>query len=266
MTGSESDARSGAPVAVIKDLVLDAMDPPATAHFWASALGGKYDDTNPYGILAVDGVPLRKWWVNPVLEAKTAKNRVHVDVYGDAAELQSLGATLVTDQPDKDATWQVLADPGGNEFCVFPPSAAEHAGSTGGTAGTGAGGGGRGPATVFALLVDSAAPEQLASWWQGVIGGTVEPGPDGRPRYLHGAAGMDGLIFKFVEVSDPKQVKNRWHWDVLAQNNNAVQELQSRGAQVLRGPNEAADWTVMADPQGNEFCVFPPKEQLAGNI
>ncbi|NNG37454.1 VOC family protein [Nakamurella aerolata] len=252
-----SPDQTGTSLTTIKDLVIDAMDPPATAHFWASALGGRYDDKNPYGILAVDGVPLRKWWVNPVLEAKTGKNRVHVDVYGDTAALQQRGATVVADQPDKNASFTVMADPGGNEFCVFPPS------SAGAGAGTGTGGA---PAEVFALLVDSAEPEQLASWWQGVIGGELTDADDGRPRHLRGAAGMDQLVFKFVPVADPKQVKNRWHWDVLALNNNAVDELQSRGATVLRGPNEAANWTVMADPQGNEFCVFPPKEELAGNI
>ncbi len=59
-------------------------------------------------------------WINPVLEAKTVKNRVHVDLFGDSDELLALGATLVR-RRDDERNWDVLADPEGNEFCVFPP-------------------------------------------------------------------------------------------------------------------------------------------------
>ena len=46
------------------------------------------------------------------------KNRVHVDVFGDVDALIGRGATIVDTQPK----WTVLADPEGNEFCVFPPA------------------------------------------------------------------------------------------------------------------------------------------------
>lgn len=45
---------------------------------------------------------------------------MHLDVLGDKAELLALGATVVRERDD-DIEWDVLADPEGNEFCVFTP-------------------------------------------------------------------------------------------------------------------------------------------------
>ena len=79
---------------------------------------------------ANDGKPF--WWVgdvpampfesivfDPVPEPKTVKNRIHWDLYGDVGELLAHGATHLWDRPN----WTVLADPEGNEFCVFPEPA-----------------------------------------------------------------------------------------------------------------------------------------------
>ena len=48
------------------------------------------------------------------------KNRMHLDVVGDKANCSSLGATLVRAR-DEEIEWDILADPEGNEFCVFAP-------------------------------------------------------------------------------------------------------------------------------------------------
>lgn len=53
-------------------------------------------------------------------EVKTVKNRVHLDGFGDVAELERHGAIALDVFPD----WTVMADPEGNEFCVFAPRAA----------------------------------------------------------------------------------------------------------------------------------------------
>jgi hypothetical protein len=55
-----------------------------------------------------------------VPEPKTVKNRMHLDVFGDPAELVAMGATLVRERGG-DTGWDQLADPEGNEFCVFTP-------------------------------------------------------------------------------------------------------------------------------------------------
>jgi hypothetical protein len=111
-----------------KDLCLDAVDHQALADWWCSALGyvrrGSPDGPEPQRawpvpIVDPDGAgPLI--WINRVPEPKTVKNRMHLDVSGDPERLVALGATLLR-RPDEDVHWHVLADPEGNEFCVFTP-------------------------------------------------------------------------------------------------------------------------------------------------
>jgi hypothetical protein len=62
-------------------------------------------------------------------------------------------------------------------------------------------------------------------------------------------------------VPEPKTVKNRVHLDVSLRSEADLQWLVSLGAQVLRRINPAAGpngW-VLTDPEGNEFCAFPPE-------
>jgi hypothetical protein len=104
-----------------KDLCLDAGDHQAIADWWCAALGYvRRDETRPadWPVPIVDPAgdgPLI--WVNPVPEKKTVKNRMHIDVYGDVGELEALGATVLR----RLEKWVQMADPEGNEFCVFEP-------------------------------------------------------------------------------------------------------------------------------------------------
>ncbi|NGO69614.1 VOC family protein [Streptomyces boncukensis] len=112
-----------------KDLVMDAVDHQALADWWCAALG--YERREPP---AGHSATPREWpvpiydpagcgpliWVNPVAEPKTVKNRIHLDVFGSTDELLALGATVMRLRDDSIA-WDVLADPEGNEFCVFTP-------------------------------------------------------------------------------------------------------------------------------------------------
>lgn len=107
-----------------KELVLDALDHHAQADWWCRALGyTRRGDARPPGdpIPIVDPAghgPLI--WLHPVPEPKTGKNRLHFDVIGEVAELTELGAKLLR-EPGGDIAWAVMADPEGNEFCVFAP-------------------------------------------------------------------------------------------------------------------------------------------------
>jgi hypothetical protein len=109
-----------------KDLCLDANDHQALADWWCAALGyvRRQDDSPrprqwPVPIRDPAGeAPLI--WINPVFEPKSVKNRMHLDVTGDREELIRLGATLVRAR-DEEIGWDILADPEGNEFCVFTP-------------------------------------------------------------------------------------------------------------------------------------------------
>jgi hypothetical protein len=56
----------------------------------------------------------------------------------------------------------------------------------------------------------------------------------------------------FGAVPEPKTVKNRIHWDIWG----ITDELLAAGATLLRGRDDEISWDVLADPEGNEFCVF----------
>jgi hypothetical protein len=113
-------------MARFKDLCLDARDHQALADWWCRTLGYTRDPRRsdqsaeaPVPIIDPTGRgPLI--WIVPVPEPKTVKNRMHMDVIGDATELLAAGASLVRARGG-DIEWDVLADPEGNEFCVFAP-------------------------------------------------------------------------------------------------------------------------------------------------
>ncbi|MEV8320231.1 VOC family protein [Streptomyces sp. NPDC059900] len=72
----------------------------------------------------------------------------------------------------------------------------------------------------------------------------------------------------FMPVTDRKAVKNRLHFDLTApaQDRDAeIERLLALGARRAEvGQSGAESWTVLADPEGNEFCVVRPKETLVG--
>jgi hypothetical protein len=110
-------------MARFKDLCLDANDHQALADWWCRVLGyaRRAGDRrrDEWAVPIVD--PIGKGpliWIVPVPEPKSTKNRMHMDVFGDTAEIVALGATLVRARGG-DIEWDVLADPEGNEFCVF---------------------------------------------------------------------------------------------------------------------------------------------------
>ena len=108
-------------------IVLDCRDPDALLEFWETALGyrlaDKFDD---YRVLVpVEGEgPSPVFILAKVLEVKSGKNRMHVDVHPKDAEahmtrLHRLGATLVGERVERYGIWwQAMADPEGNEFCI----------------------------------------------------------------------------------------------------------------------------------------------------
>jgi glyoxalase superfamily protein len=118
-------------------LVIDAAEPARLARFWAAALNWEIAVTEPdvsgvwpHGYGYPDPAALPLVFV-PVPEAKTGKNRVHLDVApfrGDdhaaaVAALREAGAVPVDvgQGVQGDVSWSVLADPEGGEFCVLSP-------------------------------------------------------------------------------------------------------------------------------------------------
>jgi catechol 2,3-dioxygenase-like lactoylglutathione lyase family enzyme len=116
-------------------------------------------------------------------------------------------------------------------------------------------------ARPIAVAVDARDPEALAAFWCGVLGASVVQ----RWTDAHGTAyvgiGLVGdVVLLFQAVSEPTEGKNRLHLDLAATTDQRgeVARLVGLGARVL---DEAPDhpWIVLTDPEGNEFCVLPPR-------
>jgi len=220
-------------VPAFKDLCLDSTDPRLVAPFWSSALGLtlEYQDSGDAVLRGTE--PTQTMWINTVPEPKTVKNRVHLDLHTDEIDtLLALGATVQPEQNDEDP-WTVLADPEGNDLCGFVRAAD------------------RVPAyKVYELAVDSADADAIGGWWADVFGLELQQ-QEGKPwRWLEDVPGMPFEAWVFAPVPEPKTVKNRMHWDLAGD----VADFEARGATRLW---DTPHWTVLADPEGNEFCVFP---------
>ncbi len=117
-----------------------------------------------------------------------------------------------------------------------------------------------------ALAVDSADPELLARFWCGVLGWKVVD----QDEYGVSIAPDDGRgpCLDFLAVPDIKIEKNRLHIDLRADGCTTAQELNrlldlgAHRVDVGQGPD--VTWAVLADPEGNEFCLlFRTVQQLA---
>jgi hypothetical protein len=129
-------------VGSLHDVVFDCAHPAALARFWAAVLDGyavaPYDDAElarlrALGIDDPEDDPtvlveaagrLPRLFFQRVPEGKTVKNRVHLDVGApdvdaEVARLVALGAEARGKQVSDGATWVVMLDPEGNEFCVM---------------------------------------------------------------------------------------------------------------------------------------------------
>ena len=114
----------------IQCMAVDANDPDLLARFWADLLGWRrtFEDADevvlepPVGS-AEDGVAPDLIFLR-VPEPKQTKNRLHLDLRPEdqrreVDRILALGARHATVGQGADVTWQVLADPEGNEFCVL---------------------------------------------------------------------------------------------------------------------------------------------------
>ena len=110
-------------------IVIDTHDLPGLARFWTEALGWRVLSEREREIVIGSSVnaPVGICFM-PVTDAKTVKNRVHVDLTTGAADrdqeierLIALGARRVDVGQTGEESWTVLADPEGNEFCVVRP-------------------------------------------------------------------------------------------------------------------------------------------------
>lgn len=122
----------------IQCLDIDAGDPQELASFWEAALGWRRTHDTPTEVALEppehsmeDGVVPDLLFVK-VPEQKAGKNRLHLDLRPDdqeseVARLELLGARRTSVGQTEEASWVVMADPEGNEFCVLRPLTPEQA-------------------------------------------------------------------------------------------------------------------------------------------
>lgn len=221
-------------MARFKDLCVDVGSPSVMTAFWGHVLGLTAPADNPE--VLVGDRPEKTIWINRVPEPRTVKQRVHLDVHTSSIEeLVRLGARVqspITEQQQ----WAVMTDPEGGEFCGFVREKVPEY-------------------RLMELSVDSAEPEAQARWWAALVGGDVGHEPDKPWYWLENVPGLPFPYWVFAPVPEPKTVKNRIHWDVTADD---LQAVLAAGATLLRPKDDTIGWHVCADPEGNEFCVFLP--------
>jgi hypothetical protein len=122
------------------------------------------------------------------------------------------------------------------------------------------------------IVVDCSDPVAQASFWSAALGYHIVRSEEGQveiaawaqePADLAGqilcTPGVPTLVF--VTVPEGKTVKNRLHLDLRpadGSNDAEVQRLISLGARPTDVGQRSAPWAVLADPEGNEFCVLGP--------
>ncbi|WP_432483382.1 VOC family protein [Kineococcus esterisolvens] len=235
----------------LASVTVDAADPPALARWWARALDWRpgYADDQEVDVDPPEGeagVPLV---FVPVREPKRGPNRVHLDLDTSSPADQRQTVEFLLDSGARRADvgqgqvpWVVLADPEGNEFCVLDPRP-EYEGC------------GR----VAAIVVQALRPQELAQFWAPLAGWR-------QTRWGPSVAalrdGRRGPYLEFVRTTTPHSVKNRWHLDVRPTSpppgqDRVVREARAAGARPVDvGQHPRVSWVVLADPEGNEFCVL----------
>jgi hypothetical protein len=233
-----------------------ARDDAALGRFWADALGWGVSSEGP-GVTNVE--PVGFVWPDPaavcvdvvaVPDPETVRYRVHLDLATTSvahhaelvARLTELGATPA-DIGQGDVPWTVLADPDGNVFCVLEPRSTY-----------------RDTGPIAAVVVDCADPMAMARFWGDAMDWTVHEVSDDAAR-LRSSAGV-GPYLEFLRAPEARTWWNRIHLDVApyADDDQAteVARLLDLGASTADIGQGEVSWKVLADPEGNEFCVLTP--------
>ncbi len=234
-------------------LCFDAADPPRLATFWAGVLGWEtaHDPDGTTVLLPPDDTGFRIRLL-PTSEQKASPNQMHFDLTSRSLEEQQrtvdrslgLGARHLDVGQRPEEGHAVLADPEGNEFCVIEPGNAFLAEC----------------GFLGALACDGS--QEVGYFWSEALGWplvwdqdqeTAIRSPHGGPKFTWGGPPVR-----------PKTEKNRLHFHLVptdaVDQGTEVDRLASLGATRVDIGQGDVSWVVMADPDGNEFCVLPPRD------
>jgi predicted enzyme related to lactoylglutathione lyase len=242
------------PTSRLDALCLDANDPLGLARFWAAALRWDIDDEtqDEIGLVPTDGTRFGILF-EPVPEPKAAsQNRLHLDLTSTSiddqqesvARLVELGARHIDIGQRPDEGHVVLADPEGNEFCIIEPENQFLAGC--GRLGS----------------ITCEGTREVGYFWSAALGWPLVWDQD-EETAIRAPDGTGPLITWGGGPLTPKIGKNRLHLDIApyedVDQRAEVDRLISLGATRIDIGQGDVDWVVMADPDGNEFCVLSPR-------
>jgi hypothetical protein len=233
-----------------------ARDDSALGRFWAEALGWV-----PRSVPGATSVaPAGFVWTEPdapvcidviaVPDPETVRHRVHLDLATTSAahqaelvaRLMRRGATRA-DVGQGDVAWTVLADPEGNVFCVLEPREVY-----------------RDTGPIAAVVVDCADPRAMAGFWGEALDWTRHEVTDDH-AVLRAAEGT-GPYLEFLRTPGAQTPRNRVHLDLVPHRGDEqateVVRLRTLGATPADVGQGDVPWIVLADPEGNEFCVLAP--------
>ncbi len=109
-------------------------------------------------------------------------------------------------------------------------------------------------AQIADIIVDCIDPERVAAFWSALLGRPIagRKGP-----YVWLERNEDAVGLGFQRVAEPRLGKNRAHLDIYGSDISTLRDrIEALGGQRLAG-YEDGGFLVMADPEGNEFCVVP---------
>lgn len=113
---------------------------------------------------------------------------------------------------------------------------------------------------IASVVVDCADPRAMARFWGNAMDWTVHEVTD-RSAVLRSASGV-GPYLRFLRTPDVKTGWNRVHLDIRPYPGDdpaaETGRLQTLGATVIDLGRSDIRWTVLADPEGNEFCLLAP--------
>ncbi|MBD0734975.1 VOC family protein [Streptomyces sp. CBMA29] len=114
---------------------------------------------------------------------------------------------------------------------------------------------------LFAICFHATRPTELARFWSGVLGWELASGPQILPPTVDGATG--GFRIRFLPSQEPKTRQNQAHFDLTSaspedQRQTVARALELGGQHIDIGQLPEEGHVVLADPDGNEFCVIEP--------
>jgi predicted enzyme related to lactoylglutathione lyase len=235
----------------LRALCFDANDPLHLARFWGGVLGWELADDHHDGIalLPSDDTGFRIRFL-PTQQRKAGQNQMHFDLTSTSlvnqqktvASSLGLGARQIDVGQRPEEGHVVLADPEGNEFCVIEPGNS-FLGDCG---------------FIGALACDGS--QEVGYFWNAALDWPLVWNQD-QETAIRSPSGGPKITWGGPPVM-PKTGKNRLHFDLAPPANGdqraEVGRLVFLGATRIDIGQGEANWVVMADPDGNEFCVLPP--------